>query len=427
MRASPRGRRSLGSARSASASSCHGSPPRSLPRPGRAPASLHIRSRRRAAWAARPRGTRRGTRTRSPRRHVGRIARCRRVARPSCPRWSNTGAAPTTWESVSDPSTPSTRARVAHRTCASSRAPVPTSSQIHFLRAFLCSSFPRASRISFRCSSNRAKRSSHRTRYRVSQPNAALSGAASIWHRLTRPSGSTWSKPAASRTRRCFEIAGRLTSCGSASSPTVASPAASCSRMARRIGWANAAKIASRSSLTADWLTIWLRDMREGYLTIWLNGLACPADLSFQNGRRIFGHDRVDVEPGTSLEARDLGEAGRDLEMPVERALGLSDRGGVNVVVERRIVEHPIHSTEDVFQNRREGPAVRIRERLERTRVDFREQPRLEREARRERLQGNERSVLGDDAPSRAQLAPEDFAEQALSLALLGARACLPT
>src|SRR5439155_1249461 len=64
--------------------------------------------------------------------------------------------------------------------------------------------------------------------------------------------------------------------------------------------------------------------------------------------------------------------------MPVERALGLSDRGGVNVVVERRIVEHPIHSTEDVFQNRREGPAVRIRERLERTRVDFREQPRLE-------------------------------------------------
>src|SRR2546426_11595164 len=100
--------------------------------------------------------------------------------------------------------------------------------------------------------------------------------------------------------------------------------------MARRIGWANAAKIASRSSLTADWLTIWLRDMREGYLTIWLNGLACPADLSFQNGRRIFGHDRIDVEPGTSLEARELGEAGRGLERPVGRAPGLPDRGGVD-------------------------------------------------------------------------------------------------
>src|SRR5439155_26767469 len=113
--------------------------------------------------------------------------------------------------------------------------------------------------------------------------------------------------------------------------------------------------------------------------------------------------------------------------MPVERALGLSDRGGVNVVVERRIVEHPIHWTEDVFQNRREGPAVRIRERLERTRVDFREQPRLEREARRERLQGNERSVLGDDAPSPSPARAGGFRRTGtLPPATRRARACLP-
>src|SRR5439155_8408013 len=79
---------------------------------------------------------------------------------------------------------------------------------------------------------------------------------------------------------KCLEIAGRLTSWGSASSLTVASPAASSSRMARRIGWANAAKMASRSRLTAVWLTIWLMDMPEGYLTIWLSdGSTRPGDL----------------------------------------------------------------------------------------------------------------------------------------------------
>ena len=92
----------------------------------------------------------------------------------------------------------------------------------------------------------------------------------------------------------------------------------------------------------------------------------------------------------------------------------------MNVVVEGRIVEHPIHATEDVFQNRRECRTVRIGERLECPCVYFREQPRLEREARRVRLERDEPSVLGDDAPSGGQLASEDFAEQALALPLLG-------
>ena len=55
--------------------------------------------------------------------------------------------------------------------------------------------------------------------------------------------------------------------------------------------------------------------------------------------------------------------------------------------------------------------------------MDLREEPRLERKARRERLQGDERSVLGDDAATGGQLASEDFAEQALALPLLGVRA----
>ena len=68
-------------------------------------------------------------------------------------------------------------------------------------------------------------------------------------------------------------------------------------------------------------------------------------------------------------------------------------------------------------------PHVRIREGLERTRVDFREEPRLEREARRIRLERDEPSGLGDDAATGGQLASEDFAEQALALPLLGVRA----
>src|SRR5207249_3283125 len=54
----------------------------------------------------------------------------------------------------------------------------------------------------------------------------------------------------------------RLTLCGSASSPTVASPPANRSTMARRMGWAKAAKIASRSTDALVRLTIWLSDIR---------------------------------------------------------------------------------------------------------------------------------------------------------------------
>ena len=56
-----------------------------------------------------------------------------------------------------------------------------------------------------------------------------------------------------------LEIAGGLTLWGSASSPTVASPPETCSRIALRIGWANAAKIASRS-VSRGRLTIWLSE-----------------------------------------------------------------------------------------------------------------------------------------------------------------------
>src|SRR5690606_10875470 len=52
--------------------------------------------------------------------------------------------------------------------------------------------------------------------------------------------------PARSSTLRCFEIAGWLMSNGVASSETEASPSANRARMARRVGSASAANVASR-------------------------------------------------------------------------------------------------------------------------------------------------------------------------------------
>src|SRR5438132_3853296 len=66
-------------------------------------------------------------------------------------------------------------------------------------------------------------------------------------------------------------MAGRLTPWGRASSLTVASPPASCSSIARRIGWDRAEKIASRFKATVPRLTIWLSDGRGPYLTFLLS------------------------------------------------------------------------------------------------------------------------------------------------------------
>src|SRR5207244_11958687 len=62
-------------------------------------------------------------------------------------------------------------------------------------------------------------------------------------------------RPARSRTFRCFEIAGWLMANGCASSATDASPEASRARIARRVGSASAANVASRPRW---FITIWL-------------------------------------------------------------------------------------------------------------------------------------------------------------------------
>ncbi len=89
---------------------------------------------------------------------------------------------------------------------------------------------------------------------------ASASGFASRQHGRRWASRPRVIRPARSSTLRCFEIAGCDISNGSASSITDASPEARRDRIARRVGSASAAKVASRS---AAFITIWLYTNRR--------------------------------------------------------------------------------------------------------------------------------------------------------------------
>src|SRR3972149_10023382 len=93
---------------------------------------------------------------------------------------------------------------------------------------------------------------------------------------------------------------------------------------------------------------------------------------------RVFRHHGVDVKSRAPLEPRGLREAGRDLQVPVVLRLLAVARSGVNVVVERRIVQDAIHAAEHVLQDVGQGCAFIVREVLEGHLVGLREDPRLE-------------------------------------------------
>src|SRR5207248_595380 len=81
-----------------------------------------------------------------------------------------------------------------------------------------------------------------------------------------RPSLWCSSRPARSRTRRCFVTAGSETSNGAASSETEASPSDRRTTIARRVGSLNAEKTASSRRCGAGGrLTIWLSIARGHY------------------------------------------------------------------------------------------------------------------------------------------------------------------
>src|SRR5215468_3388941 len=97
-------------------------------------------------------------------------------------------------------------------------------------------------------SSRRAKLASQNSRYVPSQSATSLSRPASNRHRFCFACRRRDTRPAASSTFRCLEIAGWLIGNGSAMSSTPASPDVSRERMARLVGSASAANALSSSS-----------------------------------------------------------------------------------------------------------------------------------------------------------------------------------
>ena len=77
---------------------------------------------------------------------------------------------------------------------------------------------------------------------------AFLNGVAVMRQFRRCPSRLLVIRPARSSTDRCLEMAGMVRSNGAASSPTVASPWARRSKMARRVGSASAAKVVLSAS-----------------------------------------------------------------------------------------------------------------------------------------------------------------------------------
>src|SRR3989449_11653303 len=82
-----------------------------------------------------------------------------------------------------------------------------------------------------------------------------------------------------------------------------------------------------------------------------------------------------------------------------------------------------MEATKDILQAAREHPAVGIRHRVEGALMGFRQDPRLEREAGRERFGSDKRFVLENDAALRLEFAPEDLSIQASDVALRAGRA----
>jgi len=89
---------------------------------------------------------------------------------------------------------------------------------------------------------------SQNARYCSIHAAAFFMGWAASRQRCTRPSISRSSRPADSRMRTCFEMAGKETRKGSASSVTMASPCASRVRIARRVGSESAPNVAFRGA-----------------------------------------------------------------------------------------------------------------------------------------------------------------------------------
>src|SRR5207249_4284215 len=123
-------------------------------------------------------------------------------------------------------------------------------------------------------------------------------------------------------------------------------------------------------------------DFRTARRTATLEGLAPFWGLGpFAEDRGgVLRHHRVDVEPGPPFEPRRFREPRGDLQVPVVPCLLPVGGCGVDVVVERRVVEDLEESPERVLEDPCKGGPLVVRDVLEGGLVRLGQDPRLERE-----------------------------------------------
>src|SRR2546423_185646 len=136
--------------------------------------------------------------------------------------------------------------------------------------------------------------------------------------------------------------------------------------------------------------------------------------LPAQRGGGGFGRHRIDEEAAAPLESRDVRELRDHLEMPVEVFdSSLAQRRRVQHEVERWLVERGAETAEELDEQRREIADLVDLELLERRAMLDRQDPALERKARRERRDRDEAVVLQDHAAALAPFLAHDVAPHA--------------
>src|SRR5207249_12026151 len=139
----------------------------------------------------------------------------------------------------------------------------------------------------------------------------------------------------------------------------------------------------------------------------------------------VLGRHRVDEEPASPFEPRHAGELRDDLEVPVKGLeLAVAERRRVEHEVERGIAQPAVHPPQEVTEKSGEPPQRVGAGFLEGGPLDRRQDPRLEREARRERRQRDEAAGSDNGPPPAARPLPQVVAPPARPLRLvLAARA----
>src|SRR3989475_12374192 len=184
--------------------------------------------------------------------------------------------------------------------------------------------------------------------------------------------------------------------------------------MERETGFEPATPTLARSCSTTE---LFPRELSPRHSATWYHGstLVSPQGLG-----GVLGRHRVDEEPASPFESRHAGELRDDLEVPVEGLeLAVAEGRRVEHEVERGIAQHAVHPPQEVTEKSGEPPQLVRAGFLEGGPVDRRQDPCLEREARRERRQRDAAAGVDDRPPAAAPLLAQDVAPHAALLQLV--------